>query len=239
MHIHLLIQYWGSKAMRFNLFRKRRAKSRIEGLNTNFTPTVVPASADAAAPSVDVPASADSAAPSSIDTSAGPCIDPAPVDIPAISEEKKLLEKKLLNVCRWLFFSLIIASSPIILGIFSLILHDVPVTVDNTLAHGELLLVSVAILGEVTGDLVFNQTVGLRFRVIVTGFNLFFLIITIFFFADIVRTIAVSQILQPFKNIKGVDKAYFVNQNVFAAYCFFIFLYTFIMGVSCKIKVVD
>lgn len=156
-----------------------------------------------------------------------------------LEEKKLLLEKKLLNVGRWFFFSLIIASSPIILGIFSLILHNVSITVENTLAHGELLLVSIAILGEVTGDLVFSNNVSLRFRMIVTGFNLFFLILTIFFFADAVRTLAVADILKSFKNENGIEKAYYINDSIFAAYCFFIFLYTFFIGISCKMKAIE
>jgi hypothetical protein len=236
--------------MKFNPFRKRKVDLTTKRQNTAAPGDPIAAPGDptaapgdpTAAPGDPTAAPGDpTAAPGDPTAAPGdPIAAPGdPIAAPGISAEKKLLEKKLLNAGRWFFFSLIIASTPIILALFSLSLHNIPITIDNTLAHGELLLVSIAILGEITGDLVFNQTVGLRFRLIVTGFNLFFLILSIFFFADIVRTLSVAQILLPYKNMQGIDKAYYVNKDLFAAYCFFIFAYTFLMGLSCKVMVID
>src|SRR5439155_22565521 len=75
-------------------------------------------------------------------------------------------------VGRWLLFSVIIALLPNLCGILVLMLFNQPITFQNTIANGQLLLVSTAVLAEAIGELLVNNTVNRIFKVCVSGINL-------------------------------------------------------------------
>jgi hypothetical protein len=130
--------------------------------------------------------------------------------------------EKSIGLVRWLFFSVLIALLPILLVVFSLTMHNLTVNYENTISHGELLLVSIAILGDITGDLLLNKRIHLALKTFLVGLNITFFGVACYLFADILRTLAAT------------DSEH-SNVSVIALYSFSIFGWTLIAGILSKL----
>ena len=146
----------------------------------------------------------------------------------AMSQSNIWQSKKSIGLIRWLCFSVFIALMPIILVIFSLTLHKINVTFENTISHGELLLVSIAILGDITGDLVLNTQISPTLKAFLVGVNLFIFGVACYMFADILRTLAAPKS----DNIS-------IDINAIALYSFSILGWTLVAGILSKVKAAE
>lgn len=143
----------------------------------------------------------------------------------AMSQSKIWQSNTSIGLVRWLCFSVFIALMPIILVIFSLTLHKITVNFETTISHGELLLVSIAILGDITGDLVLNKQISPTLKALLVGINLFIFGVACYLFADILRTLAAPKS----DNIS-------IDINAIALYSFSILAWTLVAGILSKVK---
>lgn len=124
---------------------------------------------------------------------------------------------KITNLGRWIFFSVLITAAPIIYNSFNLILNRRSVDPNTILAHGDLILVSVALLAGAIGDLVSDDKIKKPVKIIVGGSICFILVMSCLLFANV--SLAVSQ---------NIDK------NFVTVYSFVSFSWTVILGAICK-----
>ena len=126
-------------------------------------------------------------------------------------------------VGRWLFFSVIIALLPILAGVVILLLFQQPITFLNTISHGELLLVSTAILAEAIGELLVNDTVNRIFKVLVSGLNL-----AVFGMACLLYATIVSAMNNTTPGSRKIDP------ETIAVISFIVFGWTMLTGIGSK-----
>ena len=133
------------------------------------------------------------------------------------------MSKRVENVGRWLLFSVIIALLPILFGILGLKIFNQPITVQNTIASGQLLLVSTAVLAEAIGELLVNDKVNRIFKIYVTGINL-----AVFGMACLLY----STIVSATNNVSAGGKT--IDSNTVAIISFIVFGWTMLTGIGSK-----
>lgn len=197
---------------------------------SGFLPSV---SASSIAPAEKVLGLSPSAPASKSDHAEVPGASTSPLPAVSIDNETSplFISDRLHNIMRWLIFSVLIALLPIILVTISLPLHKLPVTFENTLSHGELLLVSTAILGEAIGDLILNRKANRFLKVGIVGLNVVVFGIACYLFADILRTSACNAS----SVCNASNSSDVIDDNVNALYSFSVFGWTLISGLSCKL----
>jgi hypothetical protein len=176
---------------------------------------------------------------------------PSPPSQPPSSQAPKVhWHDRAINALRWLIFSVAFALIPFLFGIASLHFHRQPITFKNTIFHGELLLVSIAILCESIGDIILADSDKPLFRatkLIIVGLDLLVFGFACYFFSDIVTTSA--HLTDP-NTLKSIADCVNVNKSNpelcdpiatsdIVINSFAVFTWTFMVGLGCKILVVE
>jgi hypothetical protein len=107
-----------------------------------------------------------------------------------LKPDMKLLKDGVVKLTQWLIFNVCIALTPILINYLKVAsVKDGHFEIDMLFAHGELLLISVAIAAEAIGGLMVSKSDKKLRKLLAGGASIMLLILASFWFADIVTEV--------------------------------------------------